>query len=61
MATITNRYGCLQINAPEWYRREDFVMYLRGDAHTGERVATWHRGEKPNDFLGPLSVVRCCY
>ena len=49
MAKITSRYSCLQINAPEWYRREDFMRYLRGE--DGQRpVATWHCGPTPDEY-----------
>ena len=49
MASITNHYPCLQINAPQWYRRKDFLQYLLGgDGNRG--VATWHRGQTPHDY-----------
>jgi hypothetical protein len=48
MASLTNRYPCLQFNVPEWYRREDFLRYLCGGGR--RRVATWHRGPRPNDY-----------
>ena len=45
MASITNRYPCLQINAPEWYRRADFRHWLfDGNGIPVRGVATWHTG-----------------
>ena len=51
MASITNRHSCLQIKAPEWYRRPDFLHFLfDGNGNPARGVATWHRGQTPNDF-----------
>ncbi|NLX98611.1 MAG: hypothetical protein GXY83_20830 [Rhodopirellula sp.] len=53
MAEATNRYPCLQINAPEWYRREDFMQYLQTALRQpcpGLGGATWHRGDRPSEF-----------
>jgi len=53
MPEITRRYACLQINAPKWYRRADFLEYLQTalrQPRPGLGAATWHRGDRPNEF-----------
>jgi len=53
MAEATNRYPCMQINAPQWYRRADFMQYLQTalkKSRPGLGAATWHRGDRPNEF-----------
>jgi hypothetical protein len=53
MPKITEHLPCLQINAPEWYQREDFLRYIQqglNQQHPGLGVATWHRGPQASEF-----------
>ena len=45
--------ACLRIDAPEWYRRQDFRDFLNGkrDGQEGRSPAMWHRrGEEPDEM-----------
>ncbi|MBN2579380.1 MAG: hypothetical protein JXB10_10345 [Pirellulales bacterium] len=53
MPEVGNRYKCLQINAPQWYRREDFMRYLQQELcrpDPGLGAATWHRGPRASEY-----------
>jgi hypothetical protein len=48
---------CLRIDAPEWFAREDFADFVRGDrpAQGGAPPATWH--DPDDDEMTEMSDV----
>jgi hypothetical protein len=54
MPSKVERDVCIRINSPEWFKRADFIKYLR-DAHT----ATWH--DKASDTPTETSDVFFTY
>jgi hypothetical protein len=53
MPEVRRCYKCLQINAPEWYQREDFLQYLQQELRQpcpSMGGATWHRGPRASEF-----------
>jgi hypothetical protein len=52
---VTGKTLGVVVNAPEWYRRADFLAWLNS---TEFRTATWHRpGEAPHDFSDVFVLV----
>lgn len=47
-----NHMPVVRIDAPEWYRRQDFQDWLTGAGkRDGKHPATWHKaGEEPNEY-----------
>lgn len=44
-----NYMPVVKINAPEFYRDQEFLDYLNNAKANGE-IATWHKGLEPNDY-----------
>ena len=56
---ITSKTLGLIVNAPEWFRRDDFLAWLNNPEH---HTATWHQaGEPPHDYSDVFVLVDSAY